>query len=80
MQITIELKDRLGATIASVSGEGAAQLVLDREYEDSDRFVVTAEPGATLRVQLDPALPEALLYLPEGRMTYAIPRGEALTA
>ena len=80
MQISIELKDRLGATIASASGDGAAQLVIDREYEDGDRYVIAAEPGSTLRTQLDPALPEALLYLPEGHMTYVIPRGETLTA
>lgn len=80
MRIDIELKDRLGETLASASGNPAAQLVFDREYEDGDRLVVTADPGSTLRIQLDPALPEALLYLPDGRMTYVIPRGEALTA
>ena len=80
MRIDIELQDRLGQVIASTHGEGAAQLVFDREYEDGDRFVIVAEPGAMLRVQLDPAVPEALLYLPEGRMSYAVPRGEALTA
>ena len=80
MRISIELKDRLGATLVSASGEGAAQLVFDREYNEGDCFVVTAEPGSALRVQLDPAVPEALLWLPDGRMTYIIPGGEALTA
>ena len=80
MRIDIELRDHEGKTLISASGEDFAQLVLDREYEDGDCFVITSEPGATLRVQLDPAVPEALLFLPEGRMTYVIPRGEALTA
>lgn len=80
MHIDIELQNRLGEVIVSASGEDSAQLVLDREYEDGDRYVIAAAPGSTLRVQLDPAVPEAMLYLPEGRMTYAIPRGEALTA
>ena len=80
MRVTIELKSRLGDTLAFAAGEDAAQLVFDREYRDGDAFVVTADPGAALRVQLDPAVPEALLFLPEGRMTYAVPRGAALTA
>ena len=80
MRIDIELKNSVGETLASTSGEGSAQLVLDREYQDGDRFVIAAQPGAALRIQLDPAVPEALLWLPEGRMTYVIPRGEALTA
>ena len=76
MGIRIEVFDSWGNTLASAQGEGCAQVVFDRIYQPGDRILIRTEPGAHLRVSLDPGAGEALLYLPEGKFEYAVPFGE----
>ena len=80
MRITIELINRDGQTLFAESGENCVNLVLDHAYQPGDAVRIQACAGAHLRIRIDAAVPEGLVYLPEGAMIYQIPYGEALTA
>lgn len=74
--IRITVYDRENAPLAEVCHEEEALLCLDREWEEGDRAEITAEPGSHLAVRMDVTLPEGEVYLPEGRMSWPVPRGE----
>ena len=72
--ITIELRDAEGTLIASAAHPSEAMLCVDRAYLPGD--VLTLEGAPFLAVQMDQAIPEGIVYLPEGKMTWPVPAGE----
>ena len=76
--ISIFLKDREGQLLARADHEAEAFLCADRLYEDGDYFEV--EGARHLWIQADVAIPAGEAYLPDGRMTWKVPRGEHLLA
>ncbi|MDR0405897.1 MAG: carbohydrate-binding protein [Clostridiales bacterium] len=76
--ITLEIKNKDGAVVASARGERIAH-TCERAYAEGDFLSVTAE-GGHLVTQLDGALTESMIYLPSGTLKYTIPFGEKRAA
>lgn len=62
--------------LASSEGEEEIYLVYCGEYKEGDRIVLETDRDAFAVIQLDDALGEELVYLKEGRLSYAVPFGE----
>ena len=74
--IQISVLDRQNTLIAESSHTDTAMLCLDRAWIDGDRVQIIKEPGSHLAVQMDAALAEGEIYLPDGKMNWPIPQGE----
>ena len=74
--IAITAKTAAGEILAAASHAEEALVCFDREYAPGDVIEITAEPGAHLWVQPDFSVPPGEVYLPGGRMTWAVPAGE----
>ncbi len=61
--------------LAEASHQNKAQLYYPEAYPEAARLRVLA-PSGHLWVQVDQAVAPALLYLPEGSLSYAVPQGE----
>ena len=72
--IAVIVQDAAGTVLASASGPEEVLLSVDRVYQPGDRILVSG--AAHLRVQMDQALPSGEVYLPEEKMTWAVPCGE----
>ena len=72
--ITISIQTADGTVIAAVSHPEEALLSVDRIYQPGDRVLISG--ARHLFVQMDQALPEGEVYLPEERMTWMVPAGE----
>ncbi len=80
MQISIALVDRDGRIVYEEKGQDCVSLVADRVYQQGDCVRIHCEAEAFCHVRMDAAVPQALLYLPKGEMSYAIPCGELRNA
>ena len=74
--IRILALDQNNTLIAGTEHADEALLCVDREWQDGDRVEIVSDPGSHLIVRMDATLPEGEVYLPEGRMSWPIPRGE----
>lgn len=72
--ITIELRDAEGALVASAAHPSEAMLCVNRAYLPGDVLILRGAPF--LAVQMDQAIPEGTVCLPEGKMTWPVPAGE----
>ncbi len=61
--------------LAEASHQNKAQLYCPEAYPEGARLCVSA-PEGHLWVQVDQAVAPALVYLPKGSLTYAVPQGE----
>ena len=62
--------------IAETAHPDTALLCVDREWEEGDRIEIVSDPGSHLMVQMDVTLAEGEVYLPDGKMSWSIPREE----
>lgn len=76
---TIEILDAAGRARQSASGAGYARLVCTLPYQEGDTVVFAADAEHCV-VQADQSLPECLVYLPEKRFVYRIPKGDLTLA
>ena len=74
--IRITVSDQQNKVVAESFHAETAMLCTDREWTDGDCIEVTTEPGSHLWVRMDAALPEGEVYLPDGKMSWAVPQGE----
>ena len=72
----LNAKNAQGEVLFSAEGENEAFLVIQREYQEGDAIEIIAEPGDHLFVQMDAAMQEGEVYLPQGRMLWPIPFGD----
>ena len=76
MLLTIKIMDKENRILCETSGENFTDLVCEREYEEGDHIVIaSSKKNAGLRIQLDDAMGDALVYL-TGEFSYVIPFGE----
>lgn len=76
--LELTLRDTNGRALAQARGEGELQLFYAGYYGAGDYIELICPGRAPAHVALRPdrAVDEASVYLPEGRMRYAIPTGE----
>ena len=74
--IRLIASDRNNKLIAEAVHADSAMMCVDRVWEEGDRVEITAEPGSHLIVKMDVTLAEGEVYLPDGKMSWPIPRGE----
>ena len=77
MKLSIQQINADGDTIQSVSGENEAVLTTDG-YGTGDKLVFRTEGTPYVWISLHEAVAEAILYIPDGKFVFAIPKGEAL--
>lgn len=73
--ITITARDAGGAILARASHESEALLCFDRTYAEGD-VIEIASDQKHLYIQPDVSILPGEVWLPEGRMTWAVPWGE----
>ena len=73
--ITIRVMSADGALLAQTAHESEALLRVDREYQAGDVIVIESD-NKHLIVQMDATILPGEVYLPEGKMTWAVPAGE----
>ena len=73
--ITVSVQDAGGQVLASKSDPQNAALDFNAVYPPGARLVFTS-PSKYLFIQIDPAIPESLVYLPSGQFTFPIPEGK----
>ncbi|MBQ8072882.1 MAG: carbohydrate-binding protein [Clostridia bacterium] len=74
--IYISALDGQNTVIAETAHEDTAMLCADREWAEGDRIEIRTEPGSHLMVRMDVMLAEGEVYLPDGKMSWPVPRGE----
>jgi len=74
--IQIAVLNQQNKVLAETLHADTAMLSLDRKWMDGDHIEITTEPGSHLSVQMDAALPEGEVYLPDGKMSWSVPQGE----
>ena len=72
--IRLQLKDREGTVLGEWTGDKEIRAVADREYQAGDCLVLSGARHFT--VQLDPCLPEAEVFAPQGCMHWTVPAGD----
>ena len=72
--LSVSVLSSEGVLLASAEHSEEVWLSVDRVYQPGDRILVSG--AAHLRVQMDQALPSGEVYLPEEKMTWAVPCGE----
>lgn len=72
--ITIIVQSSDGSVLASAQHPEEALLSVDRVYRPGDRILVSG--ARHLRVRMDQSLPSGEVFLPEEKMTWAVPCGE----
>lgn len=72
----VSVKNLRGEIVARKEHPCEALLCVDRIWEPGDRIEIRTDPGAHLTVRMDQTLPEAEVFLPEGKMTWTVPQGE----
>lgn len=75
----IEILDAAGRVRQSASGPDYARFLCTLPYQEGDTVVYTADAEHCM-VQVDQALPECLVYLPEKRFVYRVPKGDLTLA
>ena len=74
--IQILALDQKNLPIAETSHTDTALLCVNREWAEGDFIEIISDPGCHLMVQMDVTLGESEVYLPDGKMSWPIPRGE----
>lgn len=77
-RVEIQIVDAKGNVVARQAGDGAATLRTAHQLAAGDRIRVQGSTG--LLVRLDAAMPEALVYCPQGPFEFPIPEGKAARA
>lgn len=72
---TIQVVDASGKAKQSFSGANHARFLCTLPYAEGDSIVFTSDAQHCF-IQVDQALPEAMVYLPERKFTYRIPAGD----
>lgn len=72
---SIQVADNMGKVKQSASGANFARLLCTVAYQEGDSIVFSTDAQHCV-VQADQALPEAMVYLPEKKLTYRIPKGD----
>ena len=72
---SIQVTDNMGKVKQSASGANFARHLCTIAYEEGDSIIFLADAQHCV-VQADQSLPEAMVYLPEKKLTYKIPKGE----
>lgn len=74
--ITVSIENRNRDTLALASGCGRepCSLVYEGAYQEGDTIRISSDPGL-LWIELDGALPPALVYLKTGEAAYTVPFG-----
>jgi hypothetical protein len=75
----IQVADAAGKVKQSVSGANYARLLCTLAYEEGDSIAFLADAQHCV-VQVDQALPETMVYLPQKKFTYKIPKGDFVLA
>jgi hypothetical protein len=70
--ITLAVRNAEGKVLSSTNAAERVRMDYAASYTNGDAIVVTAS-SPFLVVQVDPAIPETLVYAPEGHMTFPIP-------
>lgn len=77
LNLTLKIIHANGEVAAISQGEDEVYLVYDKAYEEGDQIIlVSSEKACHLRVQVDDALGESLIYITEKEISYKIPFGE----
>lgn len=77
IKLVLKVIHASGEVVAVSEGENEVYLVYDKAYEEGDQIVlVSSQKACHLRVQVDDALGEALIYMTEKEISYKIPFGE----
>ena len=77
--IKLEIKNKNHDVLASYEG-GIVCFTYDKPYSEGDYLSITAPDSKYWVVQLDSELKECMIYVPSGKLDYAIPYGEKLMA
>ncbi len=72
---SIQVVDAAGKVKKSAAGVCYARLLYTLAYEEGDSIVFLADAQHCV-VQADQALPESMVYLPEKKFTYKVPKGD----
>ena len=75
--VTITVQNAAGTALGSKNDPQAVQLDYGAAYQNGDAIVVSGS-GKYFFVQVDPAVPESLVYAPGGKITCPIPAGTEL--
>ena len=77
INLILEVVHANGKVAATIKGEGEVYLAYDKAYEEGDQIVLTSsQEGGHLKVQVDDALGEALIYMTAEEIRYQVPFGE----
>ncbi len=74
--IRIRVLEQNHTPVSETVHADSAMLCVDREWAEGDRVEIVTEPGSHLAVKMDAALAEGEVYLPDGKMSWPVPRGE----
>ncbi len=78
--LKIEVVNAAHAVLTSQSAPQSVSLSYGAAYQAGDEIAISAPTGARyLAVQIDDKVPEAMIFVPGGNITYAIPSGKNLT-
>ena len=78
--VQIRVLDSENNILCETAHPQEAAACLDRVWKEGDRVVLLAPAGAHLQVWIDASMLRGEVYLPEGKMTWAVPCGEHRTA
>lgn len=77
MKITIEIRNAAGELRAAANGENGVNLCFVEAYAEGDTIrLLSEQKGCYLMLQLEDAMPPALVYLAGTEFTLAVPFGE----
>lgn len=76
-KVKLSLYNKNAHLIFSEEGEGGLHICLNHVYEEGDYLVFVVQKGEFVRIKLDPAIEETVLYARDDCMIYPIPFGEA---
>jgi hypothetical protein len=81
MELSIKIIDNKGNIQAQNQGQGEVTLVNKEAYKEGDNIVITSSEADTyIKVQVDDALGQTLLYVTKKEITYHIPFHEKRTS
>ncbi len=77
MKLELGIEDKNTRVLAAAAGEEEVWLVYEEEYREGDALILSGLTAkAPLILELDDALPPALVYPAESRVRYPLPWGE----
>ena len=76
-QLTLEVRNKDGAVLSSVSGMGCAEMAYISEYAEGDSVAVKlSETDVYLMLQFDDAMGEEFVFMKEPELAFSVPFGE----